>query len=302
MIIFSNKCGQLGNRLFAFAHLIAYSEAHKLKLINLSFDEYAKYFQQTRSDLFCRYPPAKSLVQSDRLRSWLFVLNKAILKGLRLIRFSKSPLHRIVLADLPEYQFNDLRYYDLRCMAFARETPMLFLFGRFFRDYENLKMHQHKVKEYFTPISEIQNHVEHIYEQIKLNAGITIGVHIRRGDYSEFANGKYLYSLNQYYEKMFELKQSLNDKRLTFIVCSNEDVDLSYFKTLPVVKGPGHLVKDMYLLAKCDYIMGPPSTYALWASFYGNKPLYQIKEIDKRISPNDFEILEPSVLYNFSFN
>ena len=35
-------------------------------------------------------------------------------------------------------------------------------------------------------------------------------------------------------------------------------------------------VGDLYALARCDYIMGPPSTYTQWASFYGNAPLFHL--------------------------
>jgi len=34
------------------------------------------------------------------------------------------------------------------------------------------------------------------------------------------------------------------------------------------------MVEDLYALAECDYIIGPPSTYTLWASFYGDTPLW----------------------------
>jgi hypothetical protein len=38
----------------------------------------------------------------------------------------------------------------------------------------------------------------------------------------------------------------------------------------------GSAVEDLYSLARCDYLLGPPSTFSLWASFYGNVPLHQM--------------------------
>ena len=44
----------------------------------------------------------------------------------------------------------------------------------------------------------------------------------------------------------------------------------------------------MYSLAACDYIMGPPSTYTLWASLYGGARLYFMQNAEADISMDDF--------------
>lgn len=45
----------------------------------------------------------------------------------------------------------------------------------------------------------------------------------------------------------------------------------------------------MYLLARCDYIIDPPSTYTMWASFYGNVPLYMITDPTQSILLDSFQ-------------
>ena len=306
MLVLSNKCGQLGNRLFAFAHLIAAAKENNFRIVNLSFDEYAKYFQFTSQDILCRYPHVKSYLTSDNVRSALFILNKAVVKLLRMVRFYNGPLHGMVIADLPEYQFTGDKFYNLKEKSFLRKAAkkkLLFLFGRFFRDYEGLNRHQEAVKLFFTPIQPIRENVSLFFQKAKVDVDLVIiGVHVRRGDYKVFAEGKYFYSLTEYFDKMKELQLSLSDRKVKFIICSNEEIDLSLFDGLDVIKGPGHIVEDMYVLAMCDYIMGPPSTYTLWASFYGGKPLCRLKLIDKKLTLKDFEILPPETLYNFSFN
>lgn len=305
MLVLSNKCGQLGNRLFAFAHLIAAAKEHNFRIVNLSFDEYAKYFQSTSQDVLCRYPPVKSYLRSDNVRSALFIFNKAVVKLLRMIRFYNGPLHSTVIADVPEYQFKEDKFYNLKEKSFLRKATkkkLLFLFGRFFRDYEGLRRHQEAVKLFFTPIQTIRENVSLFLRKAKADGDlIIIGVHVRRGDYKVFAEGRYFYSLTEYFNKMKELQLSL-DRKVKFIICSNEEIDLNVFDGLDIIKGPGHIVEDMYVLAMCDYIMGPPSTYTLWASFYGGKPLCRLKHLDKKLTLRDFEILPPETLYNFSFN
>lgn len=305
MLILSNKCGQLGNRLFAFAHLIAASEANQVGAINLSFDEYASFFVGTHKNLLCEYPAKRRFLNSNRLRSFLFLINKALVKGLRLLRINKSFLHQIVVADLPEYAFSKGDYFDLSGPDFseiAKSKRVCFLFGRFFRDYSNIEIYAESIRSYFEPINEIREDLDRLHASLKIESDLLVGVHIRRGDYQQFVDGKYFFSLDEYLKKMKEVKQALADKNVRFVVCSNEKIDPDFFSGMQVTLGPGHLVKDMYLLAKCDYIMGPPSTYTLWASFYGRKPLCQIRDTQTRIDMNQFVMLPPHVLYNFSFN
>ena len=131
MIVFSHKFGQLGNRLFAFAHLIANAATNNSTVINLSFDEYAKYFETTSKDVFCRYPPVKGITSSQQIRSILFFFNRGILKLLRKVKLVRSKAHRIIVADLPEYQFSNAKYYELSAKDFQnylKATPVIFLF------------------------------------------------------------------------------------------------------------------------------------------------------------------------------
>jgi hypothetical protein len=47
---------------------------------------------------------------------------------------------------------------------------------------------------------------------------------------------------------------------------------------------------DLYALAKYDYILGPLSSYSQWASFYGNKPLYQLSGSKDRLDHGKFRV------------
>ena len=53
----------------------------------------------------------------------------------------------------------------------------------------------------------------------------------------------------------------------------------------------------MYSLAECDYIVGPPSTFSTWASFYGNVPIYRITDPSAEFSIADFKVLIPGMDY-----
>jgi hypothetical protein len=119
-----------------------------------------------------------------------------------------------------------------------------------------------------------------------------VGVHIRHGDYANFRDGKYFYTLPQYVDQMRILARLLAPRRIGFLVCSNVSQDSTHFGDLKVTMGPGHLLEDMYALAECDYLMGPPSTYTIWASFYGKVPLHSIEAADAPLALADFQVCE----------
>jgi len=303
MIINSYKTGQLGNRLFAFSHLIAYAAATGKTVINTAFDEYAPYFETTNRDVWCRYPPKRSWIRSQSVRTALFFCTKVLIRLLRSAGWLQSPFHSLVIADLPEYRFDEPRHLALTSSAFQdQERPLTFLFGRFFRDYDNLQKYRALIQEYFVPREHIRKEVAKLVGDARTRSNLLVGVHVRRGDYREFVGGRYFYTGQQYLSKMVEVRDLFPDKNVSFIICSNERLQLPVDDTLNILPAPGHMVSDMYTLAACDLIMGPPSTFSLWASFVGNKPICQIRDVDRKIDNHCFIYLPPEEAYNFSFN
>jgi len=302
MIFFSHKTGQLGNRLFTFAHLIANAAENNIKISNLAFDEYAQYFQSTEHDLFCRYPNTKSLIKSNDIRTFLLLINRIILKLLRKLNFRLSAAHGIVVADMPEYTFEENRYFDLNDQCFQKlvaRKPIIFLFGRFFRDYPNFEKHQNVIRQFFMPTDNIQTKVENFMENARKGVDLIVGVHIRRGDYGQFLGGKYFYNQEDYCRTLQLVQLNIAVKKMRFIICSNETINEELFKGVDFIVGPGHLIEDMYVLSSCDLIIGPPSTYSTWAAFYGNKPICQLTSVSQSPQSQDFKILPSSLLYNF---
>jgi len=57
-------------------------------------------------------------------------------------------------------------------------------------------------------------------------------------------------------------------KKIKFLICSNIPQNPSLFDNFNCGFDRRHLIEDMYALAECDYVVGPPSSYTMWASFY----------------------------------
>jgi hypothetical protein len=113
---------------------------------------------------------------------------------------------------------------------------------------------------------------------VRTTCDIVVGVHIRRGDYVNFRGGLFYYELGVYLEFMSKVRRLLRNKEVGFLICSNEPVASATFSNFNAHLGPNDLIEDMYSLARCDYLIGPPSTYTMWASYYGGVPALQIMD------------------------
>jgi hypothetical protein len=129
---------------------------------------------------------------------------------------------------------------------------------------------------------------------IRKDADLVIGVHIRHGDYKTFENGRYYYTLEEYYQFMQNIQQVYKDKRVVFFISSNESFDTQLFKDCRCFrfgKEPSGDILDLYTLSLCDRIVGPWSTYSRWASFFGEVPLCCIKERSQSLAEDSFSIV-----------
>jgi len=151
--------------------------------------------------------------------------------------------------------------------------------------------HKHKdqLMEIFAPNPTIVNEVNNSLNQINGEFDLTIGIHIRHGDYEFFENGKYYYSLEEYKKLMFEIKNVFSDKKVLFLIASNANFSIDFFSELDCysIKNSSP-TKDIIGLSKCDYICGPPSTFSAWASLYKDIPLYFVENLKTPIRKENF--------------
>ena len=135
----------------------------------------------------------------------------------------------------------------------------------------------------FEPEEKVIHKVNYYFDKYK---GITIGVHVRRGDYKDYLDGKYFFSDEVYLDAITQVRKlfSYGNGNVRFLICSNEpfNVPQNYGDIFSIDNTDGMI--DLYALSCCDYIIGPPSSYSQWASFYGNVPLCML--LDENIDIN----------------
>lgn len=117
---------------------------------------------------------------------------------------------------------------------------------------------------------------------------IIIGMHVRRGDYKSWNEGKYYYT-NDHYMAIAEALRSQFDGSVKFFIASNEPADELLSKVPNSFSLNISAISDLKSLSMCDYIFGPPSTFSMWASFYGQVPCRFILPDDEDWSLSDFE-------------
>ena len=187
MLIISAKSGQLGNRLLLFANFIAFAIEHNLTVLNPAFEEYAEFFVGTAGDFLCCYPPPYFTVAGNK-----FIRNKYY----KLIdNLTKKDIFKIqeITRKKP---FNWINYQDIQAIKHSSTICFqgwLFRDGWFVEDLPKLYKYADEIRSYFTPLQQYTINVDNLILNVKNNADIIIGLHIRQGDYAQHQRGRYFY-------------------------------------------------------------------------------------------------------------
>ena len=122
---------------------------------------------------------------------------------------------------------------------------------------------------------------------------LRLGLHIRRGDYKTFYDGRFFYSDEQYIRQIRHFLTLHPTEPVHVFICGNDPtLDEEAFRRAlpdtPLTFAKGNPAEDLYLLSECHWLMGAPSTFTLVASMYHDVPLYWIKDAQKNYSSEDF--------------
>lgn len=271
MVVITDKAGQLGNQIVRFAHFVAFSEGSGVPVANARFGGYggyAHYFPAFAEDPLCRYPRAPK-TKTMRARAGV-----ALAWALGLV----APGRRYRSLAVVRLQGPD--EFDLGAESFkqlAREVRVVLARGFLFRDYAAFAAHADTLRRVFAPRTEHLDRARAAVRAAKGDADRVVGVHIRRGDYAEWNDGRFFWSDNEYAQLMAAAAEQWPGETTRFLICSNDTWERSELPNS--APGPGHEIEDMYALAYCDAILGPPSTFSAWASFWGRTPLWSVTEL-----------------------
>jgi hypothetical protein len=259
IIMLAQSHGRLGNRIWTLANLLAYAIEKRLSLLA---------------------PPSDQIKAPVCLEGWA---GKLAMLGYRLNL--KLPLFPTLL--LKEGELLDLDH-DADFEGLARSRHILFLSGFYFAAPASLLCHRQEIVTTLAPPAEVLHSVRRAMDRCSPRADVQVGVHMRRTDYRVFCDGILFYTDAEFCVVMQHLAERLRPQTVCFHLVSDEPIDPTAFGELNTEIHRGSPLEDMYLLASCDYIIGPNSSFSQWASFWGAVPLHVLdwKAMD-RFHPNE---------------
>lgn len=148
-----------------------------------------------------------------------------------------------------------------------------------------------ELQRIFRPREDIMQKAEGLVAEMKKESDLVVGVHIRRGDYATWHDGRFFYDLEDYHRFMLQVQQAYPSRRVSFFISSNEDFPLDIFEGCTCRRfgrEPSGAILDLYTLSLCDRIMGPFSSYSRWASFIGEVPLCFLESKDQQLTDKSF--------------
>ncbi len=306
IIVPTCEIGRLGNALLSGAHTLAFCLEHDLYFTHLWFERFANDFPATRYSLFCSRPSFPWFPVPRSCRGWAFNLAR-FLKRLIPGRRAEVPT---VFSNIPECVERRITFtriagkigrYDINLATEVRlDEPSFFdsihdcwivnLRGWRYRAPRLVEKQAAIIRQHFRPNREIENAATTALEQARRESDVVIGLHVRQTDYQSWQEGNFFYSGEDYLQLMRHLITLFPHQRVKFLICSDQLPESIRSSDMPFVTGPGSPLTDIYSLAQCDYLVGPPSTFSLWASFYGQKPLCHVEKATARPSLSDFAV------------
>lgn len=254
--IISDSMNQLCNRFFSYLDSISWAIRENKHVYILFWNENIKDFDLLRDNNYVSFP-------------FYFV--------------EKSPLLKKIYSRTIDSVWANKFYCSRigRFLGFISGWPMR-------GETKNLLDDKEVLRKIFLPNKPIVQTINQLFVKYRQQYDIIIGIHIRRGDYATFMNGKYMYNFTDYEQKMYEIKQLHKNKRTCFYIASNEKVPSTIIKREDVVHiDLANTATDLYGLSQCDKIIGPPSTFSRWASYLYDVPLYFIFDINRIIDSED---------------
>jgi len=280
MIIINDAEGQLCNRLWAYSSFISFAKKHNIKIVISYFNEYIEYFEDLSSTADVYF-----IKQNNISSKVIFFMYEKILKILFKINSLFSLNKFCIHIDNKKWKTENWSLSELKM------KNNIFFLGAWNHKKDDKAIIQYKttIVNLFQPKKIYTEKVNALFSKLRLEYELIVGIHIRRGDYKEYRDGIYFYDNQTYNNFMTAIQKIHSGKKICFFISSNETIDYSFFSDKHITSiSDALLIEDLYGLSKCDYILGPPSTYSMWASYINDIPLRIIHSKNDVIQEDDF--------------
>ena len=176
----------------------------------------------------------------------------------------------------------------------ARPSFLPIVLGNWnFGNKAGMKRHRAAICAYLHAKDSLVDRARQIVAKSRKEVEVVAGVHVRRGDYRTWQDGRFYFTDEEYARLMREFAAAVG-RSVKFLMVSNEPLDVSFFRRcgFRVENATGSAAEDVVLLSECDFIFGPASTFSAWAAYYGGKPIYRITDKLARVDLDRFKVIE----------
>ncbi len=280
-MIFARDKSQMCNNLLQYAHVYAWGREHGRKVISMRFSYKYQYFHICHTNLtgFGWYLFAKYMAALHLLPTASFKHADCDREALE----RKMLRHRHIVVS----GWN-VRFYDL-FLKYRSEIVELFRIDECYTQPVREKMNVNDNVEGQRPKAKGQRLLPQSLRPVSIDlrpkSQISLGVHIRRGDYATWQDGRYFFNDKVYASYINRFAAMHPDQTVDVFLSTNDaQVTAEHYQALcPKVQIhhlKGSAPEDLFMLSECDYLIGPPSTFSLVAAMYRDIPLYRMDSAD----------------------
>jgi hypothetical protein len=264
MVLLVRSCGNHSNRLFQNLHIEAFCIENNIP-----------FFNPTLYDMV-----------------WLFAFPyNYSFAFLILVLFKIATILRLTRCRAISYvECTDARQLETYKQQLLRGRTKLVLVGGWeFRVHDLVAKHAKVLKEKYS-IKKSTKEFFILSAKIK-EYEIVLGVHIRRKDYTTWQGGKFAFDDTVYNRFVNNFITLHPGKRILVIFFSDEVLTMtSLCCPVDYLISKNKYYIDYRLMGKCNYLIGPPSTFTLWASFCYGVPYVHMEDPQQVLHLEDFKI------------
>lgn len=267
MLIINDKPGQMCNCLWSYAPFIALAKEKNIKIALPHFYKYSNNFINLRKD---KYTIVNAPFKNFGHPKLLYFFYKILVKLCKIISYKFDLSKTSIFINFSKWENENWT----PSILFKKKS--LVFTGSWAIDKDNGVFLKHKeyITHLFKPDENCIKDVDTVFSRLRDNNDLVIGMHVRRGDYKTFIDGRYYFDDLTYANFIRQLVAQMPGRRVVTYIASNEPINITSFNGLAVHHVPNSSpLTDLESLSRCDYILGPPSTFSMWASFIGDKPL-----------------------------
>ncbi|MGB7326122.1 MAG: alpha-1,2-fucosyltransferase [Rubripirellula sp.] len=285
VLLIADNYGRLANRVTRICNLTSIASQMDAVLIDAGFVEHRTSFAAFDDCAIYVYPPELRSKVDWRVRLACFIIRNCYFRDQDRPKRILDCSNILISIDRwnQRLAFND---QDIELAFESPECRMLILMGLYFDADCKSQSIKDDCRQLLAPQSRLARTVDATFSQMQ-GAGTSfaefelVGVHIRQGDYRQWLDGRFYFSPSQYANAMRQVQQDRSHKAVKFLICSDETLAPDIFEDLDVYFSGGTPAEDLFCLSRCDLIISTFSSFAYFASFYGDRPILDLSSISR---------------------